>query len=130
MFITEKEFFKRKNRKQMYSTYREHWCSFITSCEVLQDKYAVLERLIKEFRDTEHVYHFLQKVKDDVTCLAQYKMACMYQGATNSDVVLSYGAYKYLLTQQAKINRALGQIDAAILLCDRLKKDELTIRSK
>ena len=129
MFITKRAFFK--NKKEMYSTYREHWNNFITSCEVFQDKYAVLERLINEYRDTEYVYKFLSKVKDNVTCLAQYRIACTYQGAESSDMILTWHAYRHMMmSNQGKINRAIGEIDGAIIMCDLIKKHELTLRSK
>ena len=128
MYLTKREFWKRKNKKHIYQTYKDHWSRFIGNCEVLCDKIWALDKLIDEHKETEHVYRYLVKVKDDATSLSQYVIACKYSGATVSDMLLSFDAYKDLMFKCSTITRSIGKIDSAILLCDMLEKCELTIR--
>lgn len=130
MFLTSKEFFSRSNRKLMYSTYLEHCRAFITTCEVFIDKCYILDTLLDKYKDTAHVYSYLKSIKKEVTSLGEYDTACKYRGGATSNVILNYGSYRDLMTAQGRIQRATGSISAAILLCDTLEKEELTLRSK
>lgn len=130
MFLTRKEFFSRPNRKLMYSTYLDHCRAFITTCEVFIDKYRLLDTLLDKYKDTDPVYSYLKSIKTEVNSLGEYDTACKYKCGATSNVMLNYTSYRDLMVVQGKIQRATGVVSAAILLCDTLEKDELTMRSR
>ena len=129
MNLTKREFFKRKNRKQLYNIYEN---AVENSYELSNDYFNNLETLNEyksEFRNNTYIWDMLEAIEYNVTHSSHLCSATRCQQLKSTPYKVDALTYGILLKDINKLSAANGQMRGLFNILDYLKREELGIRS-
>ena len=130
MNLTKREFFKRKNRNKVYSTYEDTINRAYDLSERYYNMVSILHSRIKGYRKDSYIWQLLNKVEHDHASLYDF---CAFQRCNNikrSAFIVNVNEYNEIILDTQKLARAIGAIDSTLEFVDYLERNELKVRVK
>ena len=130
MNLTNRELFKRKNRKQLYNIYDN---VIEKAYELSNDYFNNLETLNEhksEFRNNTYIWDMLGALEYNVTHSAYLCSATRCQHIKSTPYKVDTLTYGVLIKDITKLSTANGQMHELFNIIEYLKTEELTIRAK
>jgi hypothetical protein len=130
MNITKKEFFKHKNRKQVYAVYENTVnCAYDLS-ERYANKLSILRKRKDEYRANSHIWKILSDVESSN---ASFFESCAFLRCNNlkrSAFVVSLEEYDNIVLDTQKLAKAIGNIESTLDFVNYLEHNNLVVRVK
>ena len=130
MLLSERKFFKRKNRKRLYSLY----ITDMERAEAIADKYKAkvdaLRNRKSDFATGSYIWTFLDKVEKDFTSSFEHWAYVRCAGIMRESVVITPDDYDEVLLDIQKLSCAIGNITSALDFVDYLEYNKLKVRAK
>ena len=129
MLISKKELFKRKNRITLYHMYEGAVHTLASITEQYEAKIKTIRQLKDKYKNSEHIYHLLTKMENDIT--NSFYLCPFYQGQLikSSNFTVDLKVYQNIHNYTARLLRALGSMDSLIDTLTYLDRNELGVRS-
>lgn len=125
--MTKRQFFKRKNRDNVYRIYKQQFDSVQNDASVYLAKLGVVKGLMNSYRNDTHLYEFLKSVVDSVDTYAITSTAYLYDGMKFNGIDDSMRIYNSLIIASYRLSHSIGKLNAAIELVNILDKKDLSI---
>ena len=130
MNLTISEFFKRKNRKQVYHVYEQTINYAYDLSERYANKLAILRNRKNDFMRSLHIWTMLDKVEKDVTSNFEFCAFSRCNNLKRTAFIVSLSEYSNIMLDIQKLAKAVGQIESALDFIDYLERNELKVRAK
>lgn len=130
MNLTKKQFFKRKNRKHIYSIYEG---TVDRAYELSQDYYDNVEHLQElkgKYRTNTYIWDMLSELEYNATGAGYHCSATRCQQIKSTPYKVDIQAYNILLNDITKLSAANGKMRGTFNILEELEHQELTIRAK
>ena len=130
MTITKREFFKRKNRKNIYTIYEN---TVERAYDASQDYYNnldYLQELKKKYRNNTYIWDILAALENNSTGSAYHCSATRCQQIKSTPYKVTIQAYDMLNKDIVKLSLGNGRMRCAFAIIEDLAKNELTMRAK
>lgn len=130
MNLTKKEFFKRKNRKYIYSIYES---TVDRAYELSQEYYNNVDHLQewkRKYRTNTYIWDILSDLEYNSTGGGYHCSATRCQQIKSTPYKVDIHAYNVLITDITKLSAANGKMRGTFNILEELEHQELTIRVK
>lgn len=129
MLISKKELFKGKNRTTLYHMYEDAVNTFAAVTEQYQAKLKTIRELKDKYKNSEHIYHLLTAMENDMT--SSFYLCSFYQGQLikSSNFTVDLNVYQCIHNHIARLLRAVGTMGSLIDTLTYLDRNELGVRS-
>lgn len=125
--MTKRQFFKRKNRDNVYRIYKQQFESVQNYAGVYLAKLGAVKALMDSHKNNTHLYEFLKSVVDCVDTYAITSTAYLYDGMKFNGIDDSMRIYNSLISASYKLSHSIGRLNTAIELVTTLDKKDLSI---
>jgi hypothetical protein len=129
MIMTKRQFFKRKNRKYIYSIYEN---IVERAYDLSQDYYnnvEYLQKLKKKYRTNTYIWDILSSVEYNSTGGTYHCSATRCQQVKSTPYKVDIRAYDVLNTDIARLSLANGKMRSVYTIVENLENNELGIRA-
>lgn len=130
MIITKKEFFSRKNRKQIYQVYEKAVDYAYDLSERYANKLSVLRKRKDEYRTNSHIWKILSDVESSNSSSFEYCAFLRCNNLKRTAFVVSPAEYDNIVLDAQKLSRAIGKMESTIDFIDYLEHNNLVVRVK
>ncbi len=119
----------RKHRNLVYYWIETECCNAATRCcERLEDKLRVLDTYLNKFKNSDNVYSWLKRQRDNIFLHAV--MQDMFAFQSDNFTVKDWDSIREVAFSSKRLHRVEGHVDSMLELCQYLEKNELTISKK
>lgn len=129
MLVKKKELFKRKNRSTLYYIYENSVNTLASMSEQFEAKLKTIRELKNKYKNSEHIYHLLCKMEEDMNC--SFYNCPFYEGQIikSSHYIVDISVCQHLDNYIARLLRAVGNMESLINTINYIEKNELGLRS-
>lgn len=130
MNLTKKEFFKRKNRKHIYSIYES---TVDRAYELSQEYYNNVDHLQElkgKYRTNTYIWDILSNLEYNSTGASYHCSATRCQQIKSTPYKVDIQTYNILSNDITKLSAANGKMRGTFNIIEELEHQELTIRTK
>lgn len=130
MLIKKKEFFKRKNRKHIYSIYED---VVDRAYELSQDYYnnvEYLQELKSKYRTNTYIWDILSSLEYNSTGASYHCSATRCQQIKSTPYKVDIQTYNILIADITKLSASNGKMRGTFNIIEQLEHQELTVRAK
>lgn len=130
MNLTRKQFFRRKNRKQIYSIYQS---TIDIAHEISQEYYNNVERLQlfkNKYRNNTYIWDILSALEYNATGAGYHCSGTRCQQIKSTPYKVDIQAYNILITDISKLSAANGKMRGTFNILEELEHKQLTVRAK
>jgi hypothetical protein len=131
MLITKRQFFSGKGRKkQIYNKYFEDANEISSIGEEWIRTYKQFLNTMEEYRQHTHMYEYLCKVRDSITCLAEDCRAYYYDDISSCDFkTFTFRDWSCRLkVDKYKLVTSMTKMKAAIQFTQWCQENDLSLR--
>jgi hypothetical protein len=130
MIITKREFFKRKNRKCVYSIYESAVDRAYDLSERYATKLSILRKRKDEYRANSHIWKLLSNVENNNASSFEYCAFLRCNNLKRDAFVVTIDEYDKIILDIQKLACAIGNIECALDFVTTLEHDNLAVRIK
>lgn len=130
MNMTKKEFFKRKNRKQIYSIYEDVVDMAYELSQDYYDNVEYLQELKSKYRINTYIWDILSSLEYNSTGASYHCSATRCQQIKSNPYKVDIQTYNILSNDITKLSAANGKMRGTFNIIEELEHQELTIRAK
>ena len=130
MNLTRREFFKRKNRKNIYCIYED---VVDRAYELSQDYYnnvEYLQELKSKYRTNSYIWDILSSLEYNSTGASYHCSATRCQHIKSASYKVDVNAYNIINTDIERLSTANGKMRGTFNIIEQLEHQELTVRAK
>lgn len=130
MNLTQKQFFARKNKNQIYTIYDDTVGQAYELAERYSKKVALLRNRIRDFQTGSHIWYWLTEIEKSQTSSFEQ---CAYLRCVNlkrTSFIVGLDEYKAITLDIQKLANSVGIISSALEFVDYLEQNELKVRAK
>lgn len=130
MNLTEKQFFTRKNKDQIYTIYENTVGQAYELAERYSKKVELLRNRIRDFQTGSHIWYWLTEIEKNQTSSFEQ---CAYLRCVNlkrTSFIVSLNEYEATILDIQKLANSVGIISSALKFVDYLERNELKVRAK
>lgn len=128
MNLTKKEFFKRKNRKDIYKIYEDVIDRAYDVSEEFANKIRQLKGMKDEHRNNTYIWDILDMVEKDCTRSFEYEAFLRCNTLKKNAYIVSTAVYDTINLDIIKLSNAIGRIKETNNFIEYLKRNELGVR--
>lgn len=129
MNLTKKQFFKRKNRKHIYSIYES---TVDRAYELSQEYYNNVDRLQElkgKYRTNTYIWDILSSLEYNSTGAGYHCSATRCQQIKSTPYKVDIHTYNVLVTDITKLSATNGKMRGTFNIIEELEENDLGIRS-
>lgn len=130
MNLTERQFFARKNKDQIYNIYENTVGQAYELAERYAKKVELLRNRIRDFQTGSHIWYWLTEIEKNQTSSFEQ---CAYLRCVNlkrTSFIVSLNEYEATILDIQKLANSVGIISSALEFVDYLERNELKVRAK
>ena len=130
MNLTEKQFFTRKNKDQIYTIYENTVGQAYELAERYSKKVELLRNRIRDFQTGSNIWYWLTEIEKNQTSSFEQ---CAYLRCVNlkrTAFTVSLNEYEAITLDVQKLATSVGIISSALEFVDYLEQNELKVRAK
>lgn len=130
MNLTKKQFFRRKNRKQIYSIYED---VIDRAYELSQEYYnnvGYLQELKNKYRTNTYIWGILSSLEYNSTGASYHCSATRCQHIKSTSYKVDIKAYSVINIDIARLSAANGKMRGTFNIIEQFEHQELTVRAK
>ena len=130
MNITKREFFKRKNRKHIYSIYENAVERAYELSQEYYNKVEYLQELKKKYRTNTYIWDILSALEYNSTGASYHCSATRCQQLKSTPYKVDVKAYDVINVDIARLSDANGKMRGTFNIIEDLEHSDLTVRAK